>query len=158
MPGLQKARGIVASPLASFCRLFFSQIRSCSALSASSVKPVIAAKEPFPVDLIAEKRYAWCACGHSQKQPFCDGTHKKSAPAMSPLRFIAEESKKAWLCGCKYTKNPPYCDGTHKEDFVQKTDLRSQPQAEAILLTTSLKKRLASCEWKVDLNSKETCE
>ncbi|XP_026525611.1 CDGSH iron-sulfur domain-containing protein 3, mitochondrial isoform X3 [Notechis scutatus] len=97
-------------------------------LAASSVKPVIAAKEPFPVDLIAEKRYAWCACGHSQKQPFCDGTHKKSAPAMSPLRFIAEESKKAWLCGCKYTKNPPYCDGTHKEDFVQKTDLRSQPQ------------------------------
>ncbi|KAG8140059.1 hypothetical protein E2320_002799 [Naja naja] len=128
MPGLQKARGIVASPVASFCRLFFSQIRSCSALSASSVKPVIAAKEPFPVDLIAEKRYAWCACGHSQKQPFCDGTHKKSAPEMSPLRFIAEESKKAWLCGCKYTKNPPYCDGTHKEDFVQKTDLHSQPQ------------------------------
>ncbi|XP_070582354.1 CDGSH iron-sulfur domain-containing protein 3, mitochondrial [Erythrolamprus reginae] len=128
MPGLQKARCLVVPSVGSFCQLFFSQIRSCSALSASSVKPVIAAKEPFPVDLKADKHYAWCACGHSQKQPFCDGTHKKTAPEMSPLRFTAGESKKFWLCGCKYTKNPPYCDGTHKEEFVQKTDLHSQPQ------------------------------
>ncbi|XP_007424971.1 CDGSH iron-sulfur domain-containing protein 3, mitochondrial isoform X2 [Python bivittatus] len=128
MPGLRKASGLVASAAGSFRRLFFSQIRSCSVLSTSSAKPVIAAKEPFPVDLQARKPYAWCACGHSQKQPFCDGTHKKNAPEISPLRFTLEEAKKAWLCGCKYTKNPPYCDGTHKEDFVQKADLHAQPQ------------------------------
>ena len=23
-----------------------------------------------------KKRYAWCACGKSEKQPFCDGSHK----------------------------------------------------------------------------------
>lgn len=61
-------------------------------------------------------------------QPFCDGSHNRCAPEISPLRFKLEEAKEAWLCGCKYTKNPPYCDGTHKEDFVQKADLHSHPQ------------------------------
>ncbi|NXX81038.1 CISD3 protein, partial [Urocolius indicus] len=68
---------------------------------------------PFPVELKAGKKYAWCACGHSKKQPFCDGAHKKSAPGISPLRFTAEEDRTAWLCGCKRTRSPPYCDGTH---------------------------------------------
>ena len=39
-------------------------------------KPVVAAKEPFKVDVEAGKAYFWCACGRSQKQPFCDGSHK----------------------------------------------------------------------------------
>ncbi|NXX06543.1 CISD3 protein, partial [Larus smithsonianus] len=74
---------------------------------------------PFPVELKAGKKYAWCSCGHSRSQPFCDGTHKKAAPGLSPLRFTPEEDKTAWLCGCKRTRSPPYCDGTHKEEAVQ---------------------------------------
>ena len=35
----------------------------------------IAAKEPKGVTLEAGKSYAWCACGLSKNQPFCDGTH-----------------------------------------------------------------------------------
>ncbi|MBI3315106.1 MAG: CDGSH iron-sulfur domain-containing protein, partial [Candidatus Omnitrophica bacterium] len=23
-------------------------------------------------------RYVWCACGRSQKQPFCDGSHSST--------------------------------------------------------------------------------
>ena len=30
---------------------------------------------PYQVELEAGKRYAWCACGRSKRQPFCDGSH-----------------------------------------------------------------------------------
>ncbi|XP_050767852.1 CDGSH iron-sulfur domain-containing protein 3, mitochondrial [Gymnogyps californianus] len=98
-------------------------VRRCSA----PPQPVIAAKQPFPVELKAGKKYAWCACGHSKSQPFCDGAHKKAAPGISPLRFTPEEDKTAWLCGCKRTRSPPYCDGTHKEEAVQRAQLSPQP-------------------------------
>ncbi|NXJ96973.1 CISD3 protein, partial [Corythaixoides concolor] len=74
---------------------------------------------PFPVELKAGKKYAWCACGHSKSQPFCDGAHRKAAPGLSPLRFTAEADGTAWLCGCKRTRTPPYCDGTHGQEAVQ---------------------------------------
>ncbi|XP_069732989.1 CDGSH iron-sulfur domain-containing protein 3, mitochondrial [Phaenicophaeus curvirostris] len=95
--------------------------------SSAPPKPVIAAKEPFPVELRAGKLYAWCACGHSKRQPFCDGAHKKAAPGISPLRFTPEEDKTAWLCGCKHTRSPPYCDGSHLGDMVQSTQLSAEP-------------------------------
>ncbi|XP_041694560.1 CDGSH iron-sulfur domain-containing protein 3, mitochondrial [Coregonus clupeaformis] len=88
-------------------------------LSTLPTEPVIAAKKPFKVELIGGKRHSWCACGHSKKQPFCDGAHKTKAQGLIPLRFVPEKDSKAWLCGCKYTANPPYCDGTHKQEFIQ---------------------------------------
>uniref|UniRef100_G3Q252 Iron-binding zinc finger CDGSH type domain-containing protein n=1 Tax=Gasterosteus aculeatus TaxID=69293 RepID=G3Q252_GASAC len=83
-----------------------------------STQPVAAARLPYRVKLSAGKRYAWCACGHSKKQPFCDGAHKTKAQGLSPLRFVPEKDATVWLCGCKYSNNPPYCDGTHKQAFV----------------------------------------
>lgn len=73
---------------------------------------VIAAKEPVKCNLEAGKNYAWCSCGRSDKQPFCNGAHR--ATSMTPLIVKVEEAKEAWLCQCKQTKNPPYCDGSHK--------------------------------------------
>ncbi|KAM9856682.1 uncharacterized protein ACBR49_000377 [Aulostomus maculatus] len=87
-------------------------------LSTLPPEPVIPSKKPFKVDLIGGKRYSWCTCGHSRKQPFCDGSHKFFAQGLSPLRFVPEKDTTVWLCGCKYTNNPPYCDGTHKQDFI----------------------------------------
>ena len=52
-------------------------------------EPNIAAKQPAKVELEAGKTYAWCSCGHSAKQPFCDGTHK-AHPGFVPLVFKAE--------------------------------------------------------------------
>ncbi|XP_074835128.1 CDGSH iron-sulfur domain-containing protein 3, mitochondrial isoform X2 [Carettochelys insculpta] len=101
--------------------------RSSSGPSSAPSRPAIAAKHPYQVDLKAGTRYAWCACGHSKKQPFCDGAHKTAAPDLSPLRFQLDEAKSAWLCGCKHTKSPPYCDGTHMEEFIQKAELLEQP-------------------------------
>lgn len=74
-------------------------------------KPIIAQKSPYIVELEPGK-YWWCACGRSQNQPFCDGSHKDSG--ISPIKLELEQRKKVALCGCKHTKNPPYCDGTHK--------------------------------------------
>uniref|UniRef100_UPI00398EA9AB CDGSH iron-sulfur domain-containing protein 3, mitochondrial-like isoform X2 n=1 Tax=Pristiophorus japonicus TaxID=55135 RepID=UPI00398EA9AB len=98
--------------------------------STAPKKSVIAAKHPFKAELEAAKRYSWCACGHSRKQPFCDGTHKTIPWAPCSLKFRVEEAKTVWLCGCKHTKSPPYCDGTHKEDWIQKAALFSSPSME----------------------------
>ncbi|WP_424831235.1 CDGSH iron-sulfur domain-containing protein [Ruegeria sp.] len=73
--------------------------------------PIIAQKAPFPVEVTEGKSYFWCACGKSQKQPFCDGSHKGTG--MEPVKFTAEESKKVFFCGCKHTDKLPLCDGSH---------------------------------------------
>ncbi|XP_078080616.1 uncharacterized protein LOC144500989 [Mustelus asterias] len=93
--------------------------------TAAPKRAVIAAKHPFEAELKAARLYAWCACGRSKKQPFCDGSHKSFPGAPEPLRFKLEEAKQAWLCGCKQTKNPPYCDGTHLEDWIQQATLHA---------------------------------
>ena len=74
--------------------------------------PQIAQKAPYPVEVEAGKTYFWCACGKSSKQPFCDGSHKDTA--FTPVKWTAEETKKAWFCGCKQSANQPLCDGAHK--------------------------------------------
>lgn len=76
-------------------------------------EPKIAAKKPVAVTLEAGKTYAWCRCGLSAAQPFCDGAHKGSD--FTPLVFKAEETKEAWLCQCKHTGKAPACDGVHKK-------------------------------------------
>jgi len=74
-------------------------------------QPKIAEKSPAAVKLEAGKNYAWCTCGLSTNQPFCDGSHKTTS--MKPMVFKAETDESAWLCQCKQTSNAPYCDGTH---------------------------------------------
>ena len=39
----------------------------------------IAQKEPLKVTVEEGKKYFWCACGLSQNQPFCDGSHKTTS-------------------------------------------------------------------------------
>ncbi len=74
--------------------------------------PKRAGDSPLKVTLEKDRKYAWCTCGLSEKQPFCDGAHK--GHDMSPQIFSVEESKDCHLCTCKETQNGPYCDGSHK--------------------------------------------
>lgn len=67
-------------------------------------------KAPF-VQEVEPGSYAWCACGLSSKQPFCDGAHK--ATAYRPVVVRIEEKKRVAWCGCKHTKTQPFCDGSH---------------------------------------------
>lgn len=73
---------------------------------------VISAKEPTQCQFEEGKTYAWCACGRSAKQPYCDGAH--SSTGIKPMIVKADTNRAVWLCQCKQTKNPPYCDGSHK--------------------------------------------
>lgn len=72
---------------------------------------VVAQKSPYAVEVEAGKKYWWCSCGRSQKQPYCDGSHKDTG--LTPLLYTAEKTGKVYLCGCKSTVKKPFCDGTH---------------------------------------------
>jgi CDGSH-type Zn-finger protein len=75
--------------------------------------PIPAQKSPYGVTVEAGKRYFWCACGRSQGQPYCDGSHKGTG--LNPLMYTAEKSGQVWFCGCKATAKQPFCDGTHNK-------------------------------------------
>ncbi len=72
----------------------------------------IADTRPLPVELKAGEKVWWCACGRSQNQPFCDGSHQGSG--MAPVALQVEQTQTYYFCLCKRTGNPPLCDGSHK--------------------------------------------
>lgn len=74
-------------------------------------KPEIAGKVPVVLDL-EPGTYAWCACGRSQTQPFCDGSH--AGTDIVPVTFEVEAKRKVALCTCKHAGKAPFCDGTHR--------------------------------------------
>jgi CDGSH iron-sulfur domain-containing protein 3 len=73
--------------------------------------PIIAQRFPYVLDEKAGERW-WCACGRSQAQPFCDGSHKGTE--FAPVRVTVEAGKAAW-CGCKRSGKKPFCDGAHRK-------------------------------------------
>lgn len=75
--------------------------------------PKIAQTAPFPVEVEEGKTYFWCACGQSQRQPFCDGSHKGSD--FTPVKYTAEKTGRVFFCGCKHTGRQPLCDGSHSK-------------------------------------------
>lgn len=75
--------------------------------------PKRAGDAPKAIVLEEGKTYAWCACGLSQKQPFCDGSHKTTD--IKPFIFKAEKSGTHFMCMCKQSKTKPFCDGSHNE-------------------------------------------
>ncbi|MEW6775824.1 MAG: CDGSH iron-sulfur domain-containing protein [Bdellovibrionota bacterium] len=75
-------------------------------------EPVVAARKPAVLELEPGK-YAWCACGKSKNQPWCDGSHRGSP--FRPILIELTEKKKVALCQCKHSGNKPYCDGTHSK-------------------------------------------
>lgn len=75
-------------------------------------QPVVAGKMPIAVELEAGKTYAWCSCGLSASQPWCDGKHRAESN-FAPVVFKAEETKTAYACNCKHSATPQFCDGSH---------------------------------------------
>ena len=75
-------------------------------------EPTVAQKAPYQVTVEEGKKYFWCACGLSQKQPFCDGSHQVTD--ITPILYKATASKDVWFCGCKHSAKKPLCDGTHQ--------------------------------------------
>ena len=73
-------------------------------------EPQIAALKPAVLEL-EPGSYACCACGLSQDQPWCDGSHKGTG--FSPKTLTVEKRKTYALCRCKHSAALPLCDGTH---------------------------------------------
>ena len=61
---------------------------------------------PYQVELEAGKRYAWCRCGRSQKQPFCDGSH--AGTDIEPLMFTAERTETALTLRLQGYRGPAF--------------------------------------------------
>ena len=76
-------------------------------------KPNIVQKFPFKTSVEADKKYYWCKCGLSSKQPFCDGS--KEGTDFLPEKVKLDEKQDVFFCGCKHSKKGAFCDGTHKE-------------------------------------------
>jgi len=103
-------------------------------------KGKICDNKPYKMYLEAGKRYYWCSCGLSKKQPLCDGSHKKIGPEFmkfvktakkgfkfTPLEVSVEERKQVLFCNCKQSDNRPYCDGTHKKPDIQHAIVNGRP-------------------------------
>ncbi len=75
--------------------------------------PVVAQKAPYEVDVEVGKKYWWCSCGQSAKQPFCDGSHKGTD--FTPVEHAAHKDGTLYFCGCKATTRVPLCDGSHSK-------------------------------------------
>jgi len=74
-------------------------------------EPVVAQKGPYEYTAQKDEKVAWCRCGKSAKQPFCDGSHRGSE--FRPLLVDLKAGETFYFCGCKHTGSPPFCDGTH---------------------------------------------
>jgi CDGSH iron-sulfur domain-containing protein 3 len=84
------------------------------ATTIGDLQPPVASPTPFRVELLAGYRYAWCACGLSKYQPFCDGSHTNSPAGIKPVIWTQDKDQTAMLCGCKRTKHGPICDQSHR--------------------------------------------
>jgi CDGSH-type Zn-finger protein len=66
-------------------------------------KGKVAGESPKMESLEEGKQYAWCACGMSENQPWCNGSHKGSE--FQPKVFKVEATRPAAMCMCKQTNN-----------------------------------------------------
>ena len=75
-------------------------------------EPISPQKSPYVMQM-EPGSYAWCACGKSAKQPFCDGSHQGTG--ITPKRVEIAVARKVSWCGCKHAGNAsPFCDGSHR--------------------------------------------
>lgn len=75
--------------------------------------PVIADNNPMQVNVKKGEEYYFCACGRSNNQPFCDGSHEGTG--IEPKAFTAGQDGELSICMCKHSSSFPFCDGTHQQ-------------------------------------------
>lgn len=75
-------------------------------------EPVIAKRGPIRLEEEPGVKF-WCACGRSENQPYCDGSH--AGTGLAPVKVEIDEAKSVVWCGCKHSGNKPYCDGAHRD-------------------------------------------
>lgn len=78
----------------------------------SNDEPKATQDRPYVIEETPGKK-AYCACGRSANQPYCDGSHKGTA--LTPKIVEITETKKVAWCGCRRSGNSPFCDGSHSK-------------------------------------------
>lgn len=86
-----------------------------------SEKPVIRGYHSLRL-LTDPGEYFYCACGLSQNNPFCDGSHKKTK-TFSPIQVKIRMKQEVKWCDCRHSKTLPFCDHSHRDlpGYVPKT-------------------------------------
>merc|ERR1712086_289510 len=91
--------------------------RSCTSVYTPVSEPIVAGDGAMVVQVEPGKSYLWCSCGRSEKQPFCDGSHKGTD--FKPVKFKAVHTEMS-LCSCKHSRRAPKCDGSHNNHPMAK--------------------------------------
>lgn len=73
-------------------------------------EPECPQKLPYVLE-VEPGTYHWCACGRSDGQPYCDGSH--AGTSFLPVTERVEEKKMVAWCGCKRSGSGAMCDGSH---------------------------------------------
>lgn len=99
-------------------RVFPTFYRSSSSSSGSPPAPlfhdpVVRSLTPLRLEVTEGATYFWCACGRTQTEPWCDGSHKVTT--IRPVKWVAPKSGTASVCACRATRRPGrvLCDGSH---------------------------------------------
>ena len=88
------------------------------AAAGVQIQPKIAFRGQINIEVQGGTIYSYCTCGHSQNQPFCDGSHRGvnaqyGKNVFTPSEFQQEESGTVGFCGCRHSKLGAVCDGAH---------------------------------------------
>lgn len=75
-------------------------------------KPVIVQKRSLKI-MMEPGTYMWCACGRSNDQPYCDGSHK--GIGIKPQKVVIEEKQVFPWCMCRFSEKGARCDGKHRD-------------------------------------------
>ena len=92
----------------------------------------IAQAKPCLIAVEEGKRYFWCTCGRSEKQPFCDGSHRDTD--FLPLVWTADKTEEKLFCACKQTRAQPFCDGSHNRLSDTYAEASADDGANAVLV------------------------
>jgi hypothetical protein len=81
--------------------------KKVSTPEAFAARPITATPRCVVETVEAGERW-WCACGKSERQPYCDGSHRGGP--VGPLVIAFHATRVLEWCCCKLTRTPPYCD------------------------------------------------
>jgi CDGSH-type Zn-finger protein len=74
----------------------------------------------------AGTKVAFCACGESGKDPYCDGSHAAKNTGKTPIVVDIDKDKKMAWCMCKKSEIMPACNGSHAKYRMLKKELEDR--------------------------------
>lgn len=98
-----------------------SLICVCKFVFKQNLKPMSAKKEAkirgyHSIRMLMEPgEYYFCACGRTENNPFCDGSHLKENTGIDPIPVKIRFKHEVKWCDCRQSKSLPLCDHSHRD-------------------------------------------